>query len=138
MLKLHKELRSSGAESKATGENPLLHIIKAGGYSLAGLGAALKHEMAFRIEVACLIFLLPILVVMPVGLVFKGLLLGSMLLILIVELLNSAMEAVVDFVSPGWSEMAKRAKDMGSAAVLVALINAGALWIMAIIEWRSL
>lgn len=130
-------VRAPGA-SKTAGENWLQHILKAGGYSLAGIGAALRHEMAFRIEAAFLVFLLPVLVVLPVGLGFKGMILASMLLVLIVELLNSALEWIVDYISLERHPYAKRAKDMGSAAVMITLVNSGAIWLLAILEWRGL
>ena len=123
--------------NKTAGENWIQHVIKANGYSLAGLGATLKHEMAFRIEVGLILFLLPILFIMPISLLFKALVIGSMLLVLIVELLNSALEWIVDYISLEKHPFAKLAKDMGSAAVMVALINSGVFWVLAILEWQG-
>lgn len=105
---------------------------------MAGLGATLKHELAFRIEMALCIFLTPIALVLPVSLVMKGLILGSMLLVLIVELLNSSIEWVVDYISLEKHPYAKRAKDMGSAAVFFALVNSGLFWGLAILEWSGI
>lgn len=138
MSKLEKARVRAPDASKTAEENWLQHIIKAGGYSLAGIGAVLRHEMAFRIEAACLAFLLPMLVVLPVGLGFKAMILASMLLVLIVELLNSALEWIVDYISLERHPYAKRAKDMGSAAVMLTLVNSGAIWLLAILEWRGL
>lgn len=130
---------TSGAKgkpaSKTAGESPIEHVIKAGGYSLAGLGETLKQELAFRIEAALFVFLLPIAVVFPVSLTFKAILIGSMMLVLCVEVLNSAIEWVVDYISHDHHPYAKRAKDMGSAAVMLALINCGIMWGLAILEW---
>lgn len=137
MSKMQKKpVRAEGA-SKTEGESPPEHIIKAFGYSLAGIGSAAKHELAFRIELAAFIILLPVLFLLPVGLLFKGILLGSMLAVLVVELLNSALEWVVDYISLDPHPYAKRAKDMGSAAVMLTLVNSGVLWTFALMEWRG-
>ncbi len=121
--------------SKTAGESPLQHVFRAAGYSLEGLGAALRHELAFRIEVAAFLLLLPVVFIAPVGLLPKALLIGSMLLVLIVELLNSALEWVIDYISLERHPYAKRVKDMGSSAVLLALLNSGMFWLVALLEW---
>ena len=126
---------SPPGSSKTEGENWLVHFFKAGGYSLAGLGAALKHEMAFRMETVAFVVLAPLALVIPAGLVFKALVISSMLLVLLTELLNSSMEWVVDYISHERHPYAKRAKDMGSAAVMISLINAGLMWALLIWEW---
>lgn len=99
------------------------------GWSMAGLAAALKHEKAFQQElVLCLILT-------PLGLWFgrtgveKALLLGSLLLVLIVEIINSAVEAVVDRFGGEHHTLSGRAKDMGSAAVFLALVNVTICWL---------
>ena len=122
-------------QSKTAGESWPEHVFKATGYSLAGIGATLKHEMAFRIEVAACFVLLPAVLFIPVGLLFKALVVSSMLLVLMVELLNSALEWVVDYISLERHPFAKKAKDMGSGAVMIALINSGLFWGLLIIEW---
>ena len=96
--------------------------------SLAGLRAAFHHEDAFRQECALALVLIPSALLSPVPGTAKALLLGSVLLVLITELINSAIEAVVDRVSLDRHELAKRAKDIGSAAVLIALVNCVAVW----------
>lgn len=101
-------------------------------YSVDGLGAAFKHEAAFRQELFLFVLFLPLLLVLPVSLTFKCLLLSINFLVLIVELINSAIESVVDLVSPDYNIYAKRAKDMGSAAVLLSLALALILWVVAI------
>lgn len=106
----------------------LKRIICAAGYSARGFGATWKHEAAFRQEILICIILLPILVVVDVSAVERLFLFSSLMLVLIVELLNSALEAVVDLVSPEWHILAGRAKDMASAAVLTSLILAATCW----------
>ena len=110
------------------GKQGLTRLINAIGYSRDGLRAAWQNEAAFREET------LLALIAIPLGLwlgqtgMERALLLGSILFILIVEILNSAVEAVVDKASPEKNELAKRAKDMGSAAVLLSLLNAVLIW----------
>jgi len=106
----------------------LKRIICAAGYSAKGFAAAWRHEAAFRQEILFCIILLPILTVVEISAVERLLLFGSLMLVLIVELLNSALEAVVNLVSPEWHTLAGRAKDLGSAAVLASLIFAAICW----------
>lgn len=120
--------------NKTAGESYLQHVFRAAGYSLEGLGATFKHEMAFRIEAAAFVILLPAVILLPVSLLFKGLLIGSMLLVLIVELLNSALEWIIDYISLDHHPFAKLAKDMGSAAVMLSLIHSGVYWLLAVLE----
>lgn len=101
-------------------------------YSVDGLGVAFKHEAAFRQELLLFVLFLPLLVVLPLSLTFKCLLLSINFLVLIVEMINSAIESVVDLVSPDYNIYAKRAKDMGSAAVLLSLSLALILWVIAL------
>lgn len=116
------------------GASGLTRIINAGGYSMKGLKAALKHESAFRQEVALFIVLLPLALWLGAGWLHYLLLIGSMLVVLITELLNSAIESVVDRIGDEHHELAGRAKDMGSAAVFIALINVVFVW--AVIAWQ--
>ncbi len=97
-------------------------------YSLDGLRAVYKHEDAFRQEVLLAIILIPLALWLPASLVGKALMIGSVLLVVIVELINSAIEATVDLVSLDHHELAKRAKDAGSAAVMVSLIVVPVVW----------
>ncbi|MBE0584417.1 MAG: diacylglycerol kinase [Desulfofustis sp.] len=108
----------------------LARIIGAAGYSLSGLKACFVNEAAFRQEVLFFTILLPILFLLPVSGFMKIVLLLVNTLVLIVELLNSAIEAIVDKASPELNDLAKRAKDMGSAAVLLSLLVAGAAWVV--------
>jgi diacylglycerol kinase (ATP) len=115
-------------ESPFKGKTGLMRILNALRYSLAGLRAALRHEDAFRQECVLAAVLIPLALFLPVGGTGKALLVGSVLLLLIVELVNSAIEATVDRVSLEHHQLAKRAKDIGSAAVLIALINLALVW----------
>lgn len=99
-------------------------------YSLAGLSAAYKHEDAFRQEVLLAAVLIPVVFFLPAGGVGRALMIGAVLLVLIVELLNSAIEAAVDRISIENHILAKRAKDIGSAAVMLALINVPVVWLL--------
>jgi len=116
----------SAAELK--GKKGLRRLINALGYSRDGIAAAWRNEAAFRQEILLAAVTLPLAFYLGKTGVERALMIGSIILILIVEILNSAVEAVVDKASPEKSELAKRAKDMGSAAVLLSLINAAAVW----------
>ncbi|MFM1989589.1 MAG: hypothetical protein RJA99_2546 [Pseudomonadota bacterium] len=97
-------------------------------YSIGGLRAAWRHEAAFRQELAACAVLVPIALWLPVAPLAKLALVASLLLVLIVELLNSALEAVVDRIGVERHELSGRAKDLGSAAVLFALLLVAATW----------
>ena len=115
-------------ESPFKGKTGLRRVWNALTYSLAGLKAAYLCEDAFRQEVILAALLIPIAFLLPVPWLGRGLRIASVLLVLIVELLNSAIEAVVDRVSLENHRLAKRAKDIGSAAVLVSLILVMVVW----------
>ena len=106
----------------------LVRIWRALLYSFAGLASAFRTEPAFRLEVAGAAVLVPIAVALPATLVQSALLLGAVLLVLVVELLNSAVEATVDRISLDNHEFARKAKDVGSAAVFVSLVNGAVVW----------
>ena len=97
-------------------------------YSLNGLRFAISNEAAFRQEACILVVLLVVLLFLPLSLLWKGLLFFATASVLVVELLNSAIETVVDLASPEYHELARRAKDLGSAAVLVSIVFAIILW----------
>jgi diacylglycerol kinase (ATP) len=107
----------------------LTRVNKAFLNSLIGIGSAYQSEAAFRQEIWLAAILLPAAFWVGHGTVERLLLIGSVLLVLIVELLNSAIEAVVDRISLEWHDLSKHAKDVGSAAVLLALLNCAAVWI---------
>ena len=104
-------------EHKTTG---LEHLIKSTGYSLKGLKSAVKYETAFRHELFLGIFLVPLAFLLGDGKFEIALMIGSYLLVLVAELLNSSVECVVDRVGKEHHELSGRAKDQGSAAVFVA------------------
>ena len=106
----------------------ITRIFKALGHSRAGLTSAYSTEAAFRQEVWLTVVLIPAALLIDVGLLERILLIGSLLLVMIVELLNSGIEAVVDRISLERHDLSKHAKDVGSAAVLLALVNFVAIW----------
>ncbi len=110
------------------GKQGLTRLFNALGYSRDGLVSAWKNEAAFREETLLALVAIPLALFLGNSGVDRALLIGSVLLVLIVEILNSGLEAIVDKASPEMHELAKRAKDMGSAAVLLALINAAVVW----------
>lgn len=115
-------------ESPYKGKTGLKRLWNALGYSLAGFRAAYAHEDAFRQEILLAALLIPLALWLPVANFGKALMIASVLLVLMVELLNSAIEATVDRISLDSHNLAKRAKDIGSAAVLVSLINVLVVW----------
>ncbi|WP_414057245.1 diacylglycerol kinase [Pantoea dispersa] len=106
-----------------------LRIIKAAGYSWQGLRAAWQHEAAFRQEAIAALVAVAIACWLDVDAIRRVLLIGSVVLVVIVEILNSAIEAVVDRIGQERHPLAGRAKDMGSAAVLLAILLALFVWI---------
>lgn len=127
-----RSVRSTGGLTVAdeTGHWPRgpARMLKATIWSCQGLRAAWLHESSFRLEVCLLAVLAPLAVWLGQSGVERALLLGSCLLVLAVELLNSAIEAVIERYGPEHHELAGRAKDMGSAAVFVTMINVLAVW----------
>ena len=109
----------------------LTRLWHATGYSLQGLRAG-WGEAAFRQEALAALVLLPASLWLGASWVEVALLAGSVLLVLITELLNSGIEAAIDRISPEWHPLSKRAKDMGSAAVLLALLLCAAIWCAAL------
>ncbi|MHB1237207.1 MAG: diacylglycerol kinase [Gallionella sp.] len=106
----------------------LLHAWRATGIALQGLRAAWRHEDAFRQEVLIAAVAIPVALLLPASALGKALMISSILLVLIVELLNSALESAVDHTSLEQHPLAKRAKDIASAAVLLSIVNALAVW----------
>ena len=123
-------LTHTNPQKLRTGLSRMWH---ATGYSLAGLRAG-WGETAFRQEALAAMVLLPLAFWLGAGWVQVALLAGSVMLVMIVELLNTGIEAVVDRIGPEWHDLSKRAKDMGSAAVLLALLLALGVWTAAIVE----
>lgn len=111
------------------GKTGLRRLLNAFGYSLQGFRAAWQNEAAFREEAMLTIVLTPVALLLPVTGLEKLLLILSLLLLVLVELLNSSVEAVVDRIGPEIHPLSGRAKDLGSAAVLIACLILGLTWL---------
>jgi diacylglycerol kinase (ATP) len=111
----------------------LSRIFHAGGYSLQGLHAG-WGETAFRQEALAAIVLVPVAFWLGRSWVETALLAGSVLIVMIVELLNTGIETAIDRIGPEWHALSKRAKDMGSAAVLLSLLLCGGIWAAALLQ----
>ena len=109
------------------------HIINAFRYTFAGFKSAWKNELAFRGEVVVVSVMLPLGIWLGRSAAERALLIASLLLILLTELVNSALEAVVDRIGPERHELSKRAKDLGSAAAFVAMVTAALVWIFILV-----
>ena len=109
----------------------LSRILHAGGYSVQGLVAG-WGETAFRQEALTAMVLLPLAFWLGRNWVEVALLSGSVMVVMIVELLNTAVESAIDRIGPEWHDLSKRAKDMGSAAVLLSLLLCGGVWLAAL------
>jgi diacylglycerol kinase (ATP) len=123
---------ATDAQKRRSGLDRVWHAF---GYSLAGLRAGWR-EAAFRQEVMASVVMLPLALWIGQTWVEVVLLAGAVLIVLIVELLNSSVEAAIDRIGPEWHELSKRAKDMGSAAVLLSLVLCAGVWTAAL--WTRL
>ena len=103
-------------------------VVSAWRYSLSGLAGAWRTEGAFRQEVIGAAILIPVACLIPVPILHRALLIASVLMVIVVELLNSAMEAAIDRISLDRHPLSKKAKDTGSAAVLVSIVIAMLVW----------
>ncbi len=119
---------SGTQESPHKGKTGLKRVWNALFYSLDGFKAAWRHEDAFRQEAILALILIPLAFVLADAALERALMIASVLLVLMVELINSAIEATVDRISLENHQLAKRAKDIGSAAVLIALVNVLVVW----------
>jgi diacylglycerol kinase (ATP) len=120
-------------ESPFKGKTGLRRLLNAIGYSLQGFRSAYKHEEAFRQEVLLAAVLIPLALALPLPGTSRAIMVGSVMLVLIVELLNSAVEAAVDRVSLENHRLAARAKDIGSAAVFLSLANVAIVWALVLL-----
>lgn len=120
-------------ESPFKGKTGLKRVWNAFFYSIAGLKAAFKHEDAFRQEVLLAAVLIPMAFLLTPNNLARAAMIASVFLLLIVELVNSAIEATVDRISLENHNLAKRAKDIGSASVLMAIVNLVVVWVLAIL-----
>lgn len=122
--------KQSGKQEGSSGG--LGRLWRATGFSLDGLRAAYQNEASFRQEVWLAMVLIPLTFVLPISFLFRVVLVATVLGVLATELLNSGLEAIVDLVSPDHHPLAKRAKDMGSAAVLLSLVILVVAWSVAL------
>ena len=125
-------MESESEHAKEGGRGPV-HLLRAFGYSMAGLRAAFVHESAFRQELFLCAVAIPLGLWLGDSAVDRVLLVGSLLLVLALELLNTAIESAIDLISPGRHELARRSKDAGSASVFVSLVLAGFVWLQIVI-----
>ena len=121
-------------ESPFKGKTGVRRLLNATRYSAEGLGAAFRHEDAFRQEVIAAVVLIPLAIWLGNTGIERSLMAFAVLLVLIVELLNSAIEATVDRISLENHRLAKRAKDIGSAAVMLALLNLVLVWGLILVQ----
>mgnify|MGYP000126412410 FL=1 len=115
-------------------KTPFHRLVNAFRFSIDGYAATFKHEAAFRQEVVLAAILIPVALLVDVSAIAKALMIGSIFLTLIVELMNSAIEAIVDRVSLELHPLSKRAKDIGSGAVLLSLVNVVVIWGLVLAE----
>jgi diacylglycerol kinase (ATP) len=104
-------------------------------FAIDGFFAALKHEPSFREDIIFVVLLVPLAVILPVNAVSTALMISSLFLIIITELINSAIEWTIDYLRPEIHPLAKRVKDMASAAVFMAYVNCILVWV--ILLWPS-
>lgn len=133
-LLMSKTKQHQSLNSGKPGNTGLTRVIKAAGYSAKGLKAAFKNEAAIRQELAMLVLAIGLVCVFDLSVVERILMLGVVVLVFIVELINSAIEAVVDRIGVEHHELSGRAKDIGSAAVMVSLFFAGFTWLYILIS----
>ena len=121
-------------KSPYKGKTGLKRLVNAFSYSIAGTLAAFKHEDAFRQEVVLAVVLTPVALYFGETAIDQALMISSLLFIIVIELLNSSIEATVDRISVKHHKLAKRAKDIGSAAVFFSLINAAVIWFLLLVK----
>jgi len=121
-------------ESPHKGKTGITRLAHAFNYSCAGLKEAYRNEDAFRQEIFLAAILLPLAFILEPSMHGRALMIASIFLVIIIELLNSAIEATVDRISLDDHNLAKRAKDIGSAAVLISLVNLAAVWLLVLLN----
>ena len=121
-------------KSPYKGKTGIKRLANAFTYSVAGTLAAFKHEDAFRQEVILSTILIPLAIYLGQTAIEQALMIASILLIIIVELLNSSLEATVDRISVKRHKLSKRAKDISSAAVFLSLVNASVIWFLILVK----
>ena len=121
-------------ESPHKGKTGITRLMNAFKYSCAGLKEAYRNEDAFRQEVTLAIVLIPLTFFLEHGMLGRALMIACVMFVIIVELLNSAIEATVDRISLDDHNLAKRAKDIGSAAVLLSIVNLIVVWLLVLLN----
>jgi diacylglycerol kinase (ATP) len=121
-------------ESPHKGKTGIRRLINAFNYSRSGLKEAFRNEDAFRQEVLLAVVLIPLTLLIEREMFGRALMIGCVLLLLVIELINSAIEATVDRISLEDHRLAKRAKDIGSAAVLIGLVNLAVVWTLVLLN----
>ena len=121
-------------ESPHKGKTGITRLVNAFKYSCAGLKEAYQNEDAFRMELLLAIILIPLAFWLEHSMLGRAAMLACVMLVIIVELLNSAIEATVDRISLDDHNLAKRAKDIGSAAVLISLVNLVIVWVLVLLN----
>ena len=121
-------------ESPFKGQTGVRRLLNAFSHSLNGLESAFRHEDAFRQEALLAAVLIPIALLLDVSGPAKAIMIASVLLVLVVELLNSAIEAAINRISLDQHQLSKRAKDIGSAAVFLSLVNVAIVWALVLVE----
>jgi diacylglycerol kinase (ATP) len=127
-------MRAASLESPHKGKTGIRRLLNAFGYSCSGLQEAFRNEDAFRQEVLLAGVLIPLAFLVEHHMLGRALMIACVLLLLIVELINSAIEATVDRISLDDHRLAKRAKDIGSAAVLIGLVNLAVVWALVLLN----
>ncbi len=113
---------------------PFMRLLWALRFSLRGLLGALRTEEALRLELIILAAVIPVALILEGGVVERALLIGSWMAVIVVELINTAIETTVDRIGSERNELSGRAKDLGSAAVLCTIITAGVVWLLILIK----
>jgi diacylglycerol kinase (ATP) len=121
-------------ESPHKGKTGITRLVNAFKYSCAGLKEAYRNEDAFRMELLLAVILIPLAFWLEHAMLGRALMIACVLLVIIVELLNSAIEATVDRISLDDHNLAKRAKDIGSAAVLISILNLVVVWLLVLLN----
>lgn len=121
-------------ESPHKGKTGVTRLLNAFGYSCAGLREAYRNEDAFRQEITLAVILIPLAFWLENSMLGRAMMIACVMLVIIVELVNSAIEATVDRISLDDHNLAKRAKDIGSAAVLLSLLNLVIVWLLVLLN----
>lgn len=127
-------MKSNQVESPYKGKTGVRRLFNAFSYSCSGLKEAFRNEDAFRQEVLLSAVLIPLTFLLERGMFGRALMISCVLLLLVIELINSAIEATVDRISLDDHRLAKRAKDIGSAAVLIGLVNLAVVWTLVLLN----